>query len=67
MQNLSEKVMSFIAPADTAGEKKAGFGPTSLSFGFSILTVLSSEKAKTLPHTYIKKKKNQSYFKNFTK
>lgn len=53
MQNLSEKVMSLIAPADTAGEKKAGFGPTSLSFGLSILTVLSSEKAKTLPHTYI--------------
>lgn len=59
-QSLSAKVMSFVAAANTAGGEKMGsFGPTSPSFDLSILTFLSSEKAKTLPHTPRRKK---SYF-----
>lgn len=60
--------MSFIAPTDTAAEKKElALGPEALLFGLSILTFLPSEKAETLPHTHLKKECISLIFENCAK
>lgn len=49
--------MSFIAPLIQLEKKLASFEPTNSPFGLSLLTFLSAENAKSLPHAHLNKKK----------